>query len=155
MSRGNFDQARELFGQARAMLEEVSLPVWKAGGLTQVVGWALLLENKPEAAERELRQGQPDAADARDRRGHVPLTVAGILAEALYVLARYDEAERLTHIGEESAGAEEGRRRTPSGAACGRSVWRNGATWARRCGFRVKPSALSSRQTHCTCMGTR
>ena len=87
------------------MLEEVALPVWKAGGLTQVVGWALLLEGKPEAAERELRRGY----DTLREIGEVTFlsTVAGILAEALYVLARYDEAERLTQVGEESAGAED------------------------------------------------
>jgi class 3 adenylate cyclase/DNA-binding SARP family transcriptional activator len=104
-SLGHFDQARELFGRARAMLEEVALPVWKAGGLTQVVGWALLLEDKPEAAERELRCGY----DTLREIGEVTFlsTVAGILAEVLYVLARYDEAERFTQIAEESAGAED------------------------------------------------
>jgi ATP/maltotriose-dependent transcriptional regulator MalT len=86
------------------MLEEVALPVWK-GGLTQLVGWAFLLEGRPEAAEQELRDGY----DTLREIGEVTFlsTVAGILAEALYVQARFDEAERFTQVSEESAGAED------------------------------------------------
>jgi hypothetical protein len=54
---GHFGQATELFQRARALLEEVALPVWLAGGLTQALGWALLFEGKPAVAERELRRG--------------------------------------------------------------------------------------------------
>jgi class 3 adenylate cyclase/tetratricopeptide (TPR) repeat protein len=102
---GHFDEARELFGRSRALLEEVALAVWMAGGLAQVVGWSELLEGKPVAAEEELRRGY----ETLSAIGEVTLlsTVAGILAEALYVQARYEEAERFTHISEESAGAED------------------------------------------------
>jgi ATP/maltotriose-dependent transcriptional regulator MalT len=34
-------------------------------------------------------------------------SVAGILAEAIYGQGRYEEAERFTHVSEESAGAED------------------------------------------------
>lgn len=102
---GRFDEARELFGRARALLEEVALVVWLAGGLTQALGWALLLEGKPDVAEQELRRGYETLSTV----GEVSFlsTVAGILAEAIYAQHRYDEAERFTRISEESAGAED------------------------------------------------
>jgi class 3 adenylate cyclase/tetratricopeptide (TPR) repeat protein len=102
---GRFDEARELFGRARALLEEVALVVWLAGGLTQALGWALLLEGKPDVAERELGHGYETLSEV----GEVSFlsTVAGILAEAMYAQHRYDEAERFTRISQESAGAED------------------------------------------------
>jgi class 3 adenylate cyclase/tetratricopeptide (TPR) repeat protein len=102
---GRFDEAQELLGRARALLEEVTLVVWLAGGLTQALGWALLSEDKPEVAERELRRGYETLREI----GEVSFlsTVAGILAEAIYAQGRYDEAEEFTRISEESAGAED------------------------------------------------
>jgi class 3 adenylate cyclase/tetratricopeptide (TPR) repeat protein len=102
---GRFDEARELFGRARALLEEVALPVWIAGPLTQCVGWSLLLEGEPAAAERELRKGH----ETLSAIGEVTLlsTVAGMLAEAIHVQGRYEEAEAFTRISEELAGAED------------------------------------------------
>jgi class 3 adenylate cyclase/tetratricopeptide (TPR) repeat protein len=102
---GHFDDATALFGRARALLEEVALPVWLAGGLTQALGWALLFEGKAAAAEHELRGGYETLMAI----GEVTFlsTVAGILAEAIYAQDRYDEAESFTRISEESAGAED------------------------------------------------
>lgn len=102
---GRFDEATELFGRARALLEEVALPVWLAGGLTQALGWALLFEGKPAVAEDELRHGY----ETLTAIGEVTFlsTVAGILAEAIYAQGRYDEAESFTLISENSAGAED------------------------------------------------
>jgi class 3 adenylate cyclase/tetratricopeptide (TPR) repeat protein len=102
---GHFEQASELFGRARALLEEVALPVWIAGPLTQCIGWAELLEGNPAAAERELRRGYETLTTI----GEVTLlsTVAGMLAEAIYAQGRYQEAECFTQISEESAGAED------------------------------------------------
>ena len=102
---GHFGQATELFQRARALLEEVALPVWLAGGLTQALGWALLFEGKPAVAERELRRGY----ESLTAIGEVTFlsTVAGILAEAIFAQGRYDEAEGFTRISEESAGAED------------------------------------------------
>jgi class 3 adenylate cyclase/tetratricopeptide (TPR) repeat protein len=100
-----FDDARELFGQARALLEEVALPAFIGGPLAQAVGWAELLAGDPAAAERELRHGYEILTSI----GEVTFlsTAAGILAEALYAQGKDDEAERFTHISEESAGAED------------------------------------------------
>jgi class 3 adenylate cyclase/tetratricopeptide (TPR) repeat protein len=102
---GRFDEATELFGRARALLEEVALPVWLAGGLAQALGWALLLEGKPAVAEEELRRSY----ETLTAIGEVSFlsTVAGILAEAIYAQGRYDEAAHFTRISEESAGAED------------------------------------------------
>jgi tetratricopeptide (TPR) repeat protein len=102
---GRFDEARELFGRARALLEEVALPVWIAGPLTQCLGWALLLEGDPAAAERELRAGHDTLAAI----GEVTLlsSVAGMLAEAIHAQGRHDEAETFTSVSEELAGADD------------------------------------------------
>jgi tetratricopeptide (TPR) repeat protein len=102
---GRFDEARDLLGQARAMLEEVALPVWRAGPLAQEVGWIELLCGEPAAAERELRRGY----ETLSAIGEVSWlsTDAGILAEAIYAQGRYDEAERFTQITEQTAGAED------------------------------------------------
>jgi class 3 adenylate cyclase/tetratricopeptide (TPR) repeat protein len=102
---GRFDEARELFKRARALLEEVALVVWLAGALTQALGWALLLEGRPDVAEQELRGGYETLSAV----GEVSFlsTVAGILAEAIYAQDRYDEAERFTRVSERSAGAED------------------------------------------------
>jgi tetratricopeptide (TPR) repeat protein len=102
---GHFDEAQELFARSRALLEEVALPVWLAGGWTQAIGWALMLQGKPAEAEHELRRG----CETLSEIGEVSLlsTVAGILAQALYAQGRYDESERFTRISEESAGAED------------------------------------------------
>jgi len=102
---GRFDAAGELFGRSRALLEEVALPMWLAGAHAQAEGWALLLEGRPADAEAMLRRSAETLAEI----GEVNFlsTVAGILAEALYVQGRHDEAERSTAVCEESAGAED------------------------------------------------
>jgi class 3 adenylate cyclase/tetratricopeptide (TPR) repeat protein len=102
---GRFEEAWELFGRARTLLEEVGLLVWIAGALAQAVAWTLLLEGKPALAEQELRHGY----ETLSAIGEVSFlsTVAGVLAEAIYAQGRYDEAEEFTRISEESAGAED------------------------------------------------
>jgi class 3 adenylate cyclase len=102
---GHFDEARELFGRGQALIEEVALPVWMAGGLAQPLGWALLLEGKPTVAEQELRRGY----ETLRAIGEVTFlsTITGILAEAIYAQGKYDEAEGFTRISEESAGADD------------------------------------------------
>jgi class 3 adenylate cyclase/tetratricopeptide (TPR) repeat protein len=102
---GRFDEARELFGRARALLEEVALPVWIAGPLAQCVGWAELLAGNPDTAERELRAG----CETLRTIGEVTLlsTVAAMLAEAIYVQERFEEADHFTQVSEESAGPED------------------------------------------------
>ena len=102
---GRVDEAMELFGRSRALMEEVALIVWKAGALAQAVAWALLMDGRPADAEEELRSGY----ETLKAIGEVTFlsTVSGILAEAIYAQERYDEAEEFTRISEESAGAED------------------------------------------------
>jgi class 3 adenylate cyclase/tetratricopeptide (TPR) repeat protein len=102
---GRFAEARELFGRARALLEEVALPVWMAGPLAQCVGWVELLAGNAATAEEELRRGY----ETLRAIGEVTLlsTAAGMLAEALYAQGSYEEAERVTRVSEEAAAAED------------------------------------------------
>jgi class 3 adenylate cyclase/tetratricopeptide (TPR) repeat protein len=102
---GRFDKARSLLRRARALLEEIALPVWLAGPFAQSAGWVELLAGDPEAAERELRAGY----ETLSAIGEVSLlsTVEGMLAEAIHAQGRYEEAERLTRISEQAAGAED------------------------------------------------
>jgi class 3 adenylate cyclase/tetratricopeptide (TPR) repeat protein len=111
---GRFDEATELFGRSRALMEEVALLVWRAGALTQAVGWALLMDGRPADAEAELRSSYETLKEI----GEVTFlsTVAAILAEAVLAQGRLDEAEELTRVSEEAAGAED---------VYSQVVWRN------------------------------
>ena len=99
--RGRPGQARELLARARALLEEVALRVWIAGPLAQCAGWAELVAGDPVAAERELTAGQTALSEI----GEVSWlsTTVGILAQAVYAQGRYDEADALTRLSDESA----------------------------------------------------
>jgi tetratricopeptide (TPR) repeat protein len=102
---GCFDEARGLLERARALLEEVALRVWLAGPFAQSAGWIELLAGDAGAAERELRRGY----ETLSAIGEVSLlsTVAGMLAEAIYAQGRYEEADQLARVSEESAGTED------------------------------------------------
>jgi class 3 adenylate cyclase/tetratricopeptide (TPR) repeat protein len=103
--RGRFDESRQLIGQARSALEEVALTVWIAGPLTEMSALAELWEGDSAAAERELRWG----VRTLQKMGELAWlpTIAGILAEAVYVQGRYQEAEAFIRLGEESAGSDD------------------------------------------------
>jgi class 3 adenylate cyclase/tetratricopeptide (TPR) repeat protein len=102
---GRFDPAQELLARSRALLEELALTVWIAGPLTQFAGWIELWRGDPAAAETQLRWGRDTLSDIGEM-AWLP-TVDGILAEALHVQSRDDEAEELTRSIEESAGSED------------------------------------------------
>jgi class 3 adenylate cyclase/tetratricopeptide (TPR) repeat protein len=103
--QGRFDEARELTGRARATLEEIALPVWLAGPISQLGGWTELLAGNPAAAETQLRS----AVETLKKIGELAWlpTVAGILAEAVRVLGRPDESDELIAMAEETAGSED------------------------------------------------
>jgi class 3 adenylate cyclase/tetratricopeptide (TPR) repeat protein len=102
---GRFDEAKDLFRRARALLEEVALPAWIAGPLAQDVGWADLLAGDPASAEHVLR----DAFDTLTEVSETNFlsTIAALLAEAICVQGRFEEAERFTRVSEDSAGTED------------------------------------------------
>jgi class 3 adenylate cyclase/tetratricopeptide (TPR) repeat protein len=97
---GRREEARDLVLRARAILEELALTVWIAGPLAQCAGWAELVAGDPVAAERELAAGQATLTEI----GEVSwlATTVGILAQAVYAQGRYDEADALTNISEQS-----------------------------------------------------
>ncbi len=103
--RGRFDESRQLIGQARSTLEEVALTVWIAGPLTEMSAWAELWAGDPAAAEHELRWGV-STLQTMGELAWLP-TIAGILAEAVYVQGRYEEAEAFIQLGEETAGSDD------------------------------------------------
>jgi predicted ATPase/class 3 adenylate cyclase len=96
--QGNFDRARELYRQSRAMFEEYGMRLYAA--LTSIKsGPVELLAGDPKAAEDELRRDYEALEQMGDR--NYRSTVAGLLAEALYQQGRLDEAEEFAEIGRE------------------------------------------------------
>ncbi len=90
--RGEFDRARELSRLGRAQLEELGLDMEIASVANEA--WRVeMFAGDAEAAERELRT----AYDILTRAGekYFLSTVAGLLAQTLYVLERYAEMEPL------------------------------------------------------------
>jgi tetratricopeptide (TPR) repeat protein len=102
---GNVDEARQLIGHARSLLEEVGHTVWMAGPLAQMAGLVELLADDPAAAERELRWGYETLQEVGEM-AWLP-TLVGLLAEAVYRQGRYEEAERFATSSERTAGSED------------------------------------------------
>jgi class 3 adenylate cyclase/tetratricopeptide (TPR) repeat protein len=102
--QGNFDRARELYGRSRISLEELG---WKLHAASTSVssGPIELLAGNPLAAEMELRKDYEALERMGDR--YYRSTLAGMLAEALYQQARYDEATAFTEVGEEMSAPDD------------------------------------------------
>jgi class 3 adenylate cyclase/tetratricopeptide (TPR) repeat protein len=103
--RGRFDEARALIAQAKAVLGEVALTFWMAGPVAQLAGWVELLAGDPAGAEEELRWGYEKLGEIGDVAWLS--TTAAMLAEAVWAQGRFDEAEQLTTVSEQSAGPED------------------------------------------------
>jgi class 3 adenylate cyclase/tetratricopeptide (TPR) repeat protein len=104
-ARGEIATARRLLDQARSLLQEIALTVWIAGPLAQMAGLVELQAGNPEAAEQELRQSHETLIEVGEM-AWTP-TVAALLAEAVYVQGRYDEAQALAERSREMAGSED------------------------------------------------
>jgi ATP/maltotriose-dependent transcriptional regulator MalT len=102
--QGNFDRARELYGRSRSSLEELG---WKLHAASTSIssGPIELLAGNPLAAEMELRKDYEALEHMGDR--YYRSTLAGILADALYQQARYDEAAAFTVVSEEMAAPDD------------------------------------------------
>jgi tetratricopeptide (TPR) repeat protein len=103
--RGARAEARERRARAQTLLEDIALTVWLAGPFTQMSAWVDILAGDLEAAEAQLRWGV-DTLRELGEFAWLP-TVAGILAEAVYLQGRYDETDEIVTMGEETAGSED------------------------------------------------
>ena len=95
--RGDFDEARVIAADAKAILEELG-QAFKLAELGQVFGWIELLAGDPAAAEVELRRSH-ELLEEIGEKGYLS-TTAAFLAESVYLQGRFDEAEQLTQVAE-------------------------------------------------------
>ena len=102
--QGEFSAARDLYGNARAILEELG---WRMlAALTSIdSGVVELLADDPVAAERELRRDY-ETLERMGERNYIS-TTAAFLADALSVQERDDEALEYTRISKEVAAADD------------------------------------------------
>lgn len=95
--QGHFDSARKLIAQGKALAEELGLEVLLPG-VAWEAGYIELLAGDAAAAERELRP----ACEALERMGNWGnlAVLAPMLADALFMQGRDEEALRLTELTE-------------------------------------------------------
>jgi class 3 adenylate cyclase/tetratricopeptide (TPR) repeat protein len=98
---GAFNQARDLYRNGRAALVDAGQAVLAAFTASNSARVELLAED-PAAAEQELRRD----CEALERMGekYFLSTVAGLLAQALYLRGSLEEAERYSRVSEDTAG---------------------------------------------------
>ncbi len=102
--RGNFEQARELYGRAKAMLAELGSR-HHAAGLALYGGPIEALAGDLEAARNELAEAQALLEELGERGGLS--TVQAFLARIEWERDQADEAERLARLVEETASADD------------------------------------------------
>jgi class 3 adenylate cyclase len=96
---GRFEEGRSMSRQGSDLLEDLHQTVWRAAGAQQAARIELLADD-PVGAERVLRPGF-ETLDAMGERGYLS-TVAALLAQALFLQGRLDEAERLAGVSKEA-----------------------------------------------------
>lgn len=98
--RGDFDEARRCYTEARAILEDLGRTVVAAS--TSLTSYGVeMLAGDPGAAERELRRDYTALTELGEK--YFLSTVAGELARVLYAQERYDDAEAMSRKAEELA----------------------------------------------------
>jgi predicted ATPase/class 3 adenylate cyclase len=102
--RGRFEPGRELCRSALAMFEELGLVV-DAATVALSAGRVEMLAGDAQAAEAALRRGYEYFASVGER--YLRSSLAGLLAEAVFVQGRWDEAEALAAETEELAAADD------------------------------------------------
>jgi ATP/maltotriose-dependent transcriptional regulator MalT len=97
--RGRFAHAREHYQRSHLAFDELGLNV-RLASFRMYAGWAELIAGDAAAAERELRMGY----EALERMGEQTYlsTMAAFLARAVFSQGRYDEAERLTQVSDDT-----------------------------------------------------
>jgi len=102
--RGDFDEARRLYRQSRATLEEFGWKLFAA--LTSIdSGSVELLAGDAIAAERELRRDF-ETLEAMGERNYIA-TTAAYLGFALHLQGRDEEADRFVRFSEETAAEDD------------------------------------------------
>jgi class 3 adenylate cyclase/tetratricopeptide (TPR) repeat protein len=96
---GRFEEGRSMSRQGSDLLEDLHQTVWRAAGAQQAARIELLADD-PVGAERVLRPGF-ETLDAMGERGYLS-TVAALLAQALFLQSRLDEAERFAGVSKEA-----------------------------------------------------
>jgi class 3 adenylate cyclase/tetratricopeptide (TPR) repeat protein len=101
---GDFDRARNLYRQARAMLEDVGARVL-AASTSFMLGRVELLAGAPEAAEVDLRQDY----ERLEELGEVFIrpSIGAMLAHALLAQGRFEEAETLATEAQSLTGGDD------------------------------------------------
>jgi len=102
--RGEFGVARELLSEGRQALADLGFTLLVAAS-AQEAHYVEMLAGDPAAATRILRESYAELEPMGER---VYLsTAAALLAHTLYAEGELDEAERFSHIGEDTAVAED------------------------------------------------
>jgi tetratricopeptide (TPR) repeat protein len=102
--RGEIDEARNSWAQARAIYDELGHE-YRRAARSLVPATVEMLAGNAVAAEAELRWGY-DKLAAMGEKG-MRSTLASYLAETLYAQARLDEAEEFSEISELTAGSDD------------------------------------------------
>jgi predicted ATPase/class 3 adenylate cyclase len=98
--RGAPEDARRLSARAKRTFEELGLTVTLAAA-DMYAGMVELISHDAVAVEREVRKGYAALSEMGERAALS--TMAALLARAVYLQGRYDEAESLTSVSREAA----------------------------------------------------
>jgi predicted ATPase/class 3 adenylate cyclase len=101
--RGDFEAAHEELSRAHSSMEQLGMNLTLAAG--QIPALVDLLRGDPTAAEARLRPGIEELRKAGET-GFMS-TSAAVLAEALYLQGRYEEADEWTRLSEENAARDD------------------------------------------------
>jgi ATP/maltotriose-dependent transcriptional regulator MalT len=102
--QGDFDEARQEMAAGRAMYKELGSPVDWAGS-AMISGRAELLAGDAAAAERELREGY-ETLEQLGETGYLS-TIAALLAQAVLMQDRLDEAIQLSEASERASAPDD------------------------------------------------
>ncbi|HEX2089441.1 MAG TPA: adenylate/guanylate cyclase domain-containing protein [Actinomycetota bacterium] len=92
---GDFERARQLYRQGREILSDLGSKVLGAS-VSIDSARVEMMAGDPVAAERELRRDYAALREMGERYHYA--TVAGLLAHALYLQGRYEEADEFTKV---------------------------------------------------------
>jgi tetratricopeptide (TPR) repeat protein len=95
-------QGKELIARGMSIISDLGMRLFAAG---LVANWIWVVTDDPVVAEEHLRESYEALREAGEKG--VLGTVAASLAEALYRQGRYEEAEQMARVGEETASVDD------------------------------------------------